>query len=83
MNEKELIRAVMEVFKNNDCNVGDVLQPQLILNFKMKLSTQEQELLSTVEHHLESIDYFSIEGTAGKVSYRLKQNGYDYICNDL
>jgi len=84
MNEEEkLAKKIMELFKENAPNVGDLLLPQRILTFKMKLSPPETNLYSIVEHDLESRDYFGIEGTIDKVQYRLKQAGYDFIYNTL
>jgi len=76
MNNDEMTKAIMEVFKNNQCNVGDMLS---FFDFKKNLSSADAELFDIVSHDLESKNYFGIEGNIDKLQYRLKQAGYDYI----
>jgi len=79
MNNEELAREFMELFRNNNCNVGDILLSQWVHNFYQGLNPEKQRLFSEVVQDLENHEFFSCEGEAGREKYRLNQAGYDFI----
>jgi hypothetical protein len=79
MNTEELAFALMELFKKNNCRVGDILMPQWILQFQTNLNPSEQGIFGSAIHHLESIDFIKIEGTPNMEQYRLLQAGYNHL----
>jgi len=79
MNREELTEEFMELFKNNNCNVGDILLPQWVLNFLQGLDPEGKRLFPDVVQDLESRGYFTSSGGIGREQYRLNQAGYDFI----
>jgi hypothetical protein len=81
MNVTELANAIMALFRENGCKAGDILQPQMILQFKLTLSPPEDGLFGNAVHDIKSREYITIEGSGIREQYRLTQAGYNHIYN--
>jgi hypothetical protein len=79
MNVQEIADTLMELFKQNKCRVGDVIIPQWILQFRMKLNPDEGILVESAIHHLESIKFVRIVERQNLECLELTQEGYNSI----
>jgi len=79
MSIEELGKEFMELFKKNNCNVGDSILPQWVRDFKLGLNPEEQHLFPGIVQDLKDRGFFTSGAVLGGEKYSLKQAGYDFI----